>query len=232
VNEVLTLWERACAAGPLARDDALLSDAAPTSLSARNAALVRLRARLFGPTQQLRATCPTCGALLEFSVNCESLAASLRPRAEVGAVHALRCDGYRLAYRAPDIDDWRAAAAANDFVPELMQRCIVRCERDDGTQCAALSLPIPVTEALSSAVEALEPGACVDFDLRCPECSEEWSAPMDCGAVLYGEVRARAESLLVEVDALARAYGWSEAEVLALSPTRRAAYLQLVGATG
>jgi hypothetical protein len=34
---------------------------------------------------------------------------------------------------------------------------------------------------------------------------------------------------LLDVDALARAYGWSEPQVLALSATRRAAYLQLIG---
>jgi hypothetical protein len=230
MNEVLTLWERGCAAEPSARDDALLGEGAPASLSARNVALLELRARLFGPTQPLRAECPACGTVLEFSVDCESLAGSLQPAGKVGAVHALRCDGYRIAYRVPGIEDWRAAAASSDFVHALMQRCIARCERDDGTECAPSALPNAVAEALSSALEALEPGACVDFDLHCPECAAQWSAPMNCGAVLYTEARASAESLLVEVDALARAYGWSEAQVLALSPTRRAAYLQLVGA--
>jgi hypothetical protein len=230
MTEVLALWERACAAGPGARDDALLGDVAPASLSARNAALLALRARLFGATQRLRAACPTCGAALEFAIDCTALARSLSPAAGAGDVHELLCDGHRVAYRAPDIGDWRAAAASSEFVPALVQRCIARCERETGAPCEPASLPSAVTDALSSALEALEPGASVDFDLRCPECAAHWSAPMDCGAVLYGELRARAESLLAEVDALARAYGWSEAQVLALSATRRAAYLQLVGA--
>ena len=38
-----------------------------------------------------------------------------------------------------------------------------------------------------------------------------------------------AERTLADVDTLARAYGWTEAEVMELSPTRRAAYLQLLG---
>jgi hypothetical protein len=78
-------------------------------------------------------------------------------------------------------------------------------------------------------MEALEPGAAVTFDLTCPECGAQWSAPMDCGDVLWSELQVRAERLLLDVDALARAYGWSESQVLALSPTRRAAYLQLIG---
>jgi len=229
MTDVLTLWERACNAGPLARDDALLGDEAPASLAARNAALLSLRARLFGPAQRVRAVCPACDAALEFVIDCDELARTLQPTADACGVHDLHRDGYRIAYRLPDIDDWRAAAASSEFVPSFMQRCILRCERDDGAPCTPASLPSAVTDALSYALEALEPGACIDFDLRCPECAEQWSAPMDCATVLYGELRARAEDLLVEVDALARAYGWSEPQVLALSPTRRAAYLQLVG---
>jgi len=40
-------------------------------------------------------------------------------------------------------------------------------------------------------------------------------------------VRARAQRLLREVDALAHVYGWTESEVLALGERRRAAYLAL-----
>ena len=42
------------------------------------------------------------------------------------------------------------------------------------------------------------------------------------------EVQARARRLLREVDVLARAYGWTEADVLALSEQRRTAYLEIV----
>jgi hypothetical protein len=230
MSELLALWERACAAGAQARGDALLGDTAPASLSARNAALLALRARLFGPRQDLRATCPACGVALEFEVDCAALARSLAPAADAGREHELRYDGYCITYRAPGIKDWRAAAGSDQFAQALMRCCIVRCEGDDGAPCDPAALPDTVADALSDALDALEPGACVDFELHCPDCGAQWSAPMDCAAVLYREVCARAESMLVEVDALARAYGWSEAQVLALGPTRRAAYLQLVRA--
>lgn len=230
MNDVLALWERACEAGPAARSDALLGEMAPASLSKRNAALLALRVRLFGAKQDLRAACPACRLPLEFTVDCDALARSLQPPAEAGSEHELRCDGYHITYRAPNFIDWRVVAGASDFALALMRRCIARCERNDGTPCDCAALPAAVSDALSNALEALEPGACVGFDLQCPECAAQWSAPMDCAAVLYAELRARAEGLLVEVDALARAYGWSETQVLALSPTRRAAYLQMVGA--
>jgi len=44
----------------------------------------------------------------------------------------------------------------------------------------------------------------------------------------WAELAAEAKRLLREVDALARAYGWREADILALSSQRRHAYLELV----
>ena len=48
-------------------------------------------------------------------------------------------------------------------------------------------------------------------------------------ALLWSEIHAWARQLLRDVHALARAYGWREADILALSPTRRGIYLELLG---
>ena len=48
-------------------------------------------------------------------------------------------------------------------------------------------------------------------------------------ALLWEEIEVRAHVLLGEVHRLASAYGWSEAQILALSPARRASYLAMVG---
>ena len=52
----------------------------------------------------------------------------------------------------------------------------------------------------------------------------------DIGDMLWQKVRAAAERVLLDIDVLARAYGWTEREVLRLNPLRRAAYLQMVTA--
>ena len=234
-GELLALWECAASALPLERDDALLhalDDEPPTSLGARNAALLGLRTRLLGRSQLLRCNCPACDAVAEFTVDCESLSQALLPAPEAMQPQRLDMAGFRIDFHVPSITDFRAAAGVDDasFEQTLFQRCITRCERGDGSACAPDELPQPVADALSQRMEELEPGASVSFDLTCPECGHTWSATMDVGDVLWSELQTRAERLLLEVDALARAYGWSEEQVLALSPTRRAAYLQLVGA--
>jgi hypothetical protein len=235
-GELLELWERGAATAPVERDDALLSvahDPLPVSLGARNAALLRLRSRFFGPAQPLRCDCPACGVASDFTVDCDALSRALLPAP--GAIQPQRLDaaGWRVEFRVPDAADLRAAARRSgdeaSFVHALLQRCVSSCECA-GTQRPPHELPAPVAEALSRRMEELEPGATVSFDLACPECRHAWSASMDVGAVLWSEIELGAERMLLDVDALARAYGWSEAQVLGLSPTRRAAYMQLVGA--
>jgi hypothetical protein len=54
-------------------------------------------------------------------------------------------------------------------------------------------------------------------------------AALDPGALLWDDVQAYARGVLGQVHSLARAYGWTESEVLSLSPRRRAAYLEMTG---
>ena len=84
--------------------------------------------------------------------------------------------------------------------------------------------------AVAAALAEADPLAEVLVDVACPACGEEFVADLDIGAFVWADVRARAQRLLLEVDALARAYGWTEVEVLALGERRRAAYLELAEA--
>src|SRR5262249_55645931 len=63
--------------------------------------------------------------------------------------------------------------------------------------------------------------------LRAPACGHGWQADLDVGAFVLAEVDAHAARLLGEVHGLAHAYGWSEADILALSTARRRRYLEL-----
>jgi hypothetical protein len=75
---------------------------------------------------------------------------------------------------------------------------------------------------------ALDPGSEFRFSLACDTCGHQWSETLDIHGLLWEEVDAHARALLIDVHCLARAYGWSETEILALSPQRRATYVQMV----
>ncbi len=66
--------------------------------------------------------------------------------------------------------------------------------------------------------------------LACPGCGAGFVADLDVAAFIWAEFDLAAKRVLGDVDALARAYGWTEPDVLALGDTRRAAYLRLVRA--
>jgi hypothetical protein len=100
--------------------------------------------------------------------------------------------------------------------------------RADGV---GVELPQGVRDAISARMEALDPNALLSFAVTCPDCAHAWRAPLNVGEAFWTELQTSVERTLLEVDALARAYGWTEPQVLALTATRRAAYLQLAGAT-
>ena len=103
--------------------------------------------------------------------------------------------------------------------PALLERCIVS---DPPT------LEGPGRERLGDAIADLDPQADVVLTLTCPNCAALAQEPFDVAEFLWIEVCSWAEQTLDDVDALARAYGWPEHEVLALSPWRRQRYVELV----
>jgi hypothetical protein len=93
--------------------------------------------------------------------------------------------------------------------------------------------PADLLARAESAMAEADPLAEVMVGLSCPECGSAFESDLDLGSFVWEEVGARARRLLQEIDTLARAYGWSEADVLALSEHRRSAYLGLaVGGGG
>jgi hypothetical protein len=83
-------------------------------------------------------------------------------------------------------------------------------------------------DAIGERLASADPLAETRLALACPSCHHAWDAGFDIGQFVWAEVEALARRVLWEVHALASAYGWSESITLALSPARRAMYLQLV----
>jgi hypothetical protein len=213
---VLDLWQEAEGRDAVERSLALatpsgrpLDELAALPIGRRDALLLELHG---GPELQATATCPACAEQAEFAVDTQALLARGAEAAEPAPVDS-------VAWRSPDSRDVAAAAAADD--PEaaervLMERCVGLAELEPETRAA-------VAVAMSDA----DPLAEVLVDVSCPACGEAFVADLDVGAFVWAELRARARRLLLEVDVLARAYGWTEKEVLALGDRRRAAYLEL-----
>ncbi len=233
---MLAVWERGLQQSPLQRALLLLVAAHPESTPAELAALsigerdrrlLQLRQRCFGARLANTAVCPRCAERLEWENSVADLFAPA-PRGKSTASPAdFHIDDYHIYFRLPNSLDIARVMGHSDAQTALIERCIARAERT-GTDCAPEHLPPAVIEATGDKIAALDPQAQITIDLTCPACSHEWPLLFDIAGFLWAELNAWAERMLHSVHRLARGYGWSEREILDLSPVRRQLYLGML----
>jgi hypothetical protein len=89
-------------------------------------------------------------------------------------------------------------------------------------------LPDSVIDSVVEHMAQVDAQADVQLALTCPVCDQQWQATFDIAAFFWSEINAWAHRILHEVHTLASAYGWREADILAISPGRRQIYLDMV----
>ncbi len=139
--------------------------------------------------------------------------------------------GFRVLWRPLTGVDLAAVAAAGlstvEAADELWRRCLVEASGPAGP-VAAEAVPARVRAAVLDALVRADPFVEITFAVSCPQCGTHWNSQLDPAAFAWDRIQARARQALRDVHTLARAYGWTEPDVLALSEPRRAAYLRLV----
>lgn len=193
----------------------------------RNSLLLDLRSRTLGPTLHGLARCAKCSAELEFTLNDTALHA---PEPEAGE-YTVTVGDYRVRYRLPDSADLAAVAGCQGVEAArllLIERCVLDVQQN-GLEVSTQALPDRVTAALADAVAERDPEIDIRIRLTCAVCGHTWSAGFDIVSFFWSEIDALARRLLQDVHVLARAYGWREGDILALSTRRRQYYLELAG---
>ncbi|MCI0435100.1 MAG: hypothetical protein L0271_15880 [Gemmatimonadetes bacterium] len=236
-RQLLDLWERGLAAGPAARTAALFSLASQDGseepddlvLGERERRLLRLRVLLFGSRMAALAACPSCGEQHDIEFDIDSLFAAFPhdPPAPV----TITTGDWRVHARPLTAGDVRRATHAGDeesAVAQLIAGCVIEARRGE-EPVAAEDLPAEVRTALGDSLSAADPFADLSVDVTCGACGTGWKAALDAAAWVWIELHAWAKRLLLDVHGLASAYGWTEDDVLRLSPWRRSAYLSLAG---
>jgi hypothetical protein len=222
----LELWEALTATTPPARGatvlvarglapDAVAAYELPLAAGAREA-LAELRART-GPELDTVLACPVCEALLDVPLPLDGVLAG----SDVDET-TQRVGGVEL--RAPTTADVLAALDTPDPAATLRARCETwpaGTDPEDDPDLAA---------RVAAAAERLAGAAGVSVRLDCPRCESDVLADVDVVRLLTERVTEQAHAVLTDVATLAVAFGWSEQEVLALSPARFRAYLDLVQA--
>ncbi len=235
-RDLLAAWELGLSCSGAQRSVVLLEALLPQrsvdellamSLRARDDELLEAHRLLFGPRFACVVTCPSCGVDLELELPVDGLlAAAARDGTEV----ELEVDGWAVRGRPITIRDVLDAAAAPDAEAAralLLSRCVVSATSPTASSAAPVELPPDVQAALAAELERRNPTGALDIEQVCPDCGHVWTTPFDAVSYLWAEIDAWAQRTLREIDALARAYGWAESEILALSTRRRASYLEM-----
>ena len=202
----------------------------------RERLLLALHAISFAPQIDVVVRCAhaACGERIELALNLAQLLAA-PPASPPPAAHTLTiaaADGaLNVSFRLPNGGDHEAAARLAGDLPRaadrLLTRCILSVTDERGRAREPDAVIGAVREPLVDALRTLDPAAETVARFECPACGHEGRALLDAFTLLRAEL-ARSSSILADVSRLARAYHWSEADILALPIARRRRYLALL----
>lgn len=248
-QRALTLLAAACPNTPL-------EVLARLNIGQRDAYLLTLREWTFGSQLVSLAGCPQCSGRLELTFDMADIRAtpaSSQPEtnlnghpagqplppgfvelptstAELAESLVLTVAGYETRFRLPNSLDVVAAANCADLNEArqlLVDRCLLEVHQADATVSPA-QLPAEVIDAIAAHMAQADPQAEVQLALTCPQCSHQWQVAFDIVSFFWSEINTWAYHLLRDIHTLAAVYGWSEADIIAMNPWRRQAYLDMV----
>jgi hypothetical protein len=218
--KALLLLDTACIDGE-PYDPALLS------IGQRDARLLQLREWMFGSQLLNISDCPNCSERIEWI----NYVTDLRVPQTATTVETLsmQFENYTIQFRLPNSYDLsKAASRVYSLIPEkLLTECIISAQKD-AQDCDSNELPAQVLELLDDRMAAEDPQANVVMKLSCPACGHLWEVQFDIVSYLWTEIDNWAKHVLQDVAMLATAFGWSESQILSLSPQRRQWYLDIV----
>lgn len=240
-SSLLSAWERGLPQSPTRRALTLLAATYPgfgedelfnLSIGERDGLLMDLREALFGSSMTCLAQCTQCAEQLEMAIDLADI--RIKPTAKPVVPLTLELPDYRLDFRLPTSQDLLLIESQTDLAAArqlLLERCLLMIQRDDQMQ-ALNDLPDEILNQVEAAMSDADSQADVQLALTCPACRNHWLSAFDIASFLWCEINAWAGRIINEVHLLAKAYGWRESDILALTPTRRRFYLTLISGAG
>lgn len=251
--EMLALWERCRRHSPMERALVLLagvsaaraetgevradaaSEWADRSLGQLNVALLRAYEQRFGSQLHCQARCPSCRLELEFELEVADLCPP-SPPAVAPWIERIGFPAGELALSLRPLTPADLLLTATESDPSLAsillaERLITALAWHGPPPAPTLTgehgrlLP-ELAEQVAAALSRVDPLAEIALELHCSDCQKPWQAPLSPAEFLWQEIATRSRRLLHQIHTLASAYGWSEADILALGDARRQSYME------
>jgi hypothetical protein len=189
---------------------------AAMSIGERDALLLRIRRMMVGDRLAGLCACAMCGEQNEFDLDADALP---EPSPPPDGLIAVKLGERTLHARLPNSFDLAAIAdipGEEEATRVLARRCVIDDEEVDDA----------MVTAIDSAMEAAEGIAGLEIGFTCATCVARNSAPFDIAGFLWIELCEQMQRLIADVELLAACYGWSEADILAMSDRRRTLYAE------
>ncbi len=238
VPELLDIWEKGKGRQPVYHGLAMLAALCPNvsreqlarlTIGERDSCLLKLREHIFGSQMTGLATCSACGENMELKFNTRDI---MDPGGvERNDIEIFSFHGYELQFRLPNSLDLVSISKCSDSEKArdiLLSRCILLANYQ-GQELSPDKLPGEVLDAAVTRMERIDSQADVQLELICSKCSHRWLMAFDITTFFWKEIDHWAKGLLQDVHVLATAYGWSENDILEMSPWRRRIYLEMIG---
>jgi hypothetical protein len=238
-SELFCIWEEGINEPLLQKTLRLLTKACSVSddretgrlsIGERDARLLQLREWMFGPRLRNMMNCPNCAETIEWETNTRDLQLqTVQPGLSVKTFH-LEKDAFEVNFRLPDSHDMSKAISDAEYRADptkLLSDCILDISAN-GKKYRADELPGSVFEALEQRMREEDPQADISIKINCPVCLHQWDARFDIVSYLWAEINNWAQRIMQEVYLLARAFGWSEKDILDMSARRRQLYIQML----
>jgi hypothetical protein len=191
------------------------ANAADLPLTERDRRLLALRQATFGMQLTAIAECPGCSERIEVTLDTADLARLLvTPEATDIEMGDLTVTIRPLTSR--DLAD--ATRFAGKQLPGYLRNRLTGVRGEMSEEAA---------QQIDALIEEREAAGELVCRLSCADCGADWTEYLDIAAHLWTEIEAAAHRLLREVAEIAAAFGWSEAEIMAMSEARRTAYLDI-----
>lgn len=238
VPELLDIWEKGRGRQPVYHGLAMLAALSPNksleqlarlTIGERDSCLLKLRELTFGSQMTSLAKCSACGETMELKFSTRDLMAP--SEVERNEIEIFRFHGYELQFRLPNSIDLISISKCSDSEKArdiLLSRCILLANYQ-GNDLSPDKLPSEVLDAVVTKMEGIDSQADVQLELICSKCSHRWLMAFDITSFFWNEIDHWAKGLLQDVHVLAMAYGWSENDILEMSPWRRRIYLEMIG---
>lgn len=225
--ELLALWEAGRSLEPLDRGilaaraaSQVFENVADWPLGKRNRALAQLHSAAFGGAMSGWTRCPECGEQLEFEFDGHSIA-NAEPESEESRLVSVG----EWRFRLPTSRDLALASEAESDSAATRRLLSACCA---GPEPGAADWSEEDLRAIEERLAQADPLAEIRLHFDCPACSASFDESLDIGHFVWAKVESQAKRILRDVHLLASAYGWSESQILALSPARRSVYLNMV----